>query len=643
MKKPTPSIRTILLLIVGALNILIAVLVGNGVYESWENYKQAQRLKLGASVIDALYGATKSWSLERASSLSILHAPPESTESMHQDLLKNRLEADKALELALTNLATSNFSAAINTETINEHYQQLLQQRTAIDQALTLPIAQRDPLIARQYFDLSTALITATQNFILVYSRTYQRIDATIGQQMTFKYFVWELAEHSGEEYAIIGQMIAENKKPTPEQQKKLVSLRGNIEYGWEILRKFAKNNELAEQLLPLMEEAYTHYFFTFDQINDLFYSGSSLSADTAYPISAEMWLGMSAQAVESLLLLQDKILTETQLRVDRIEDKAKQEIMLSTIIFLFALILSLYCWSIIVFRIARPVNAMVNALYTATKDNTFEAPKIRHHNDEIGKLAKVLEVFQSNTHKIQQSNEALERFAYIAAHDLKTPLRAVDTISQWLEEDLEDLLPEKSKQHLDELRRRVKFMDKLLDDTLEYARIDATMESKPTEIISGQQLIDEITTLLNPPAGFNINIAEQLAQINLKKFPLQQILYNLINNAIKHHDKECGTVDIHIEENASGYIFSVRDDGPGIDPRYHHKIFEMFQTLQPRDKSKGRGMGLAIVRKIIATTGGAITIESDIGKGAIFRFTWPKLEPENTGDACANARRRYA
>ena len=131
-----------------------------------------------------------------------------------------------------------------------------------------------------------------------------------------------------------------------------------------------------------------------------------------------------------------------------------------------------------------------------------------------------------------------------------------MDTISQWLEEDLEDLLPEKSKQHLDELRRRVKFMDKLLDDTLEYARIDATMESKPTEIISGQQLIDEITTLLNPPAGFNINIAEQLAQINLKKFPLQQILYNLINNAIKHHDKECGTVDIHIEENASGYIF---------------------------------------------------------------------------------------
>lgn len=643
MKKPTPSIRTILLLIVGALNILIAVLVGNGVYESWENYKEAQRLKLGASAIDALYGATKSWSLERASSLSILYALPESLESMHQDLLKNRLDADNALQLAMANLAKNDVSTAANAKSINKHYQHLLLQRAAIDAALTLPIAQRDTNIADEYFNVSTALIVSTQNFILVYSRAYQRIDATIGQQMTFKYFVWELAEHSGEEYAIVGQMIAENKQPTPEQQKKLVSLRGNIEYGWDILRKFSKNNDLAEQLLPLMEEAYTHYFFTFDQINDLFYSGAPLSAEAAYPISAEMWLGMSAQAVESLLLLQDEILKETQLRVNRIEDNAKQEISLSTAIFLFALILSLYCWSIIVFRITRPVNAMVNALYTATKDNTFEMPKIHHNNDEIGKLAKVLEVFQSNAHKMQQSNEALERFAYIAAHDLKTPLRAVDTISQWLEEDLDELLPEKSKQHMEELRRRVKFMDKLLDDTLEYARIDATMESKPTEIVSGAQLIDEITALLNPPDGFTINVSEPLAQRSLTKFPLQQILYNLVNNAIKHHDKEYGTVDIYMEENASGYIFSVRDDGPGIDPRYHHKIFEMFQTLQPRDKSKGRGIGLAIVRKIIATNGGTITIESDIGKGTIFRFTWTKSELENTGDDRANVRRRYA
>lgn len=643
MKKPHVSIRTILLLIVGTLNILIAALVGSGVYGSWENYKQAQRLKLGTSVIDALYSATKSWSLERASSLSILYALPESVSSMQQNLIKHRQHADNAFQLALRNLEISHSATATSAADIKDKYQGLLKQRTIIDTALTLPITERDEMIANQYFTHSSSLITETQNFILLYSRVYQKIDPTINQQMTFKYFVWELAEHSGQEYALIGQMIAENKRPTPEQQQLLVSLRGNIEYGWEILRKFSANNELAEQLLPFMEEAYTHYFFTFDQINDLFYSTSPLPTEASYPISAEMWLGMSAQAVDSLLLLQDEILNKTQQRVNFIEDNARQEIIISTFIFLSALILTAYCWSIIVFRIARPVNAMVNALYKATKDQVFEVPNIRYHNDEVGKLAKVLEVFQNNVRKMQQSNEELERFAYIAAHDLKTPLRAVETISQWLEEDLASLLPEKSKQHMDELRRRVKFMDKLLDDTLEYARIDTKMEFKTTETISGKQLIDEIILLLNPPSGFNIQISEQLANLPLKKFPLQQILYNLINNAIKHHDKECGTVDITVEENDAEYIFSVRDNGPGIDPRYHQKIFEMFQTLQPRDKSKGRGIGLAIARKIIVTNGGTITIESSLGKGATFRFTWIKSESENTGDDHANVRRRYA
>jgi len=77
--------------------------------------------------------------------------------------------------------------------------------------------------------------------------------------------------------------------------------------------------------------------------------------------------------------------------------------------------------------------------------------------------------------------------------------------------------------------------------------------------------------------------------------------------------------------ENPSEFVFSVQDDGPGIDPKFHQKIFEMFQTLQPREKSKGRGMGLAMVRKIVIAKGGTINLESAIGEGALFRFTWPK------------------
>ena len=442
---------------------------------------------------------------------------------------------------------------------------------------------------------------------------------------MVFEYFVWDLAEYSGEEYAIIGQMLAENKYPTLRQRELLSFLRARIEYGWTILRKFALNEELAEQLFPLMEEASTQYFFTFDQVSELFHANNSVEEKASYPITSTLWLGMSAQAVDSLLMLQNEILSEIQHRADRIEMDAKREIFLSGLIFLCALGISAYSWFVIAYRVARPVNAMVNALYKATHENIFEIPKIRYQHEEIGKLLHVLQVFQHNAQKMKESNEELERFAFLAAHDLKSPLRAVDNISQWLEEDLEDVLPAASRIHLEEMRKRIRLMDKMLDDTLEYARVDAKIDSHANETVNGKTLIAEIVGLIDLPPGFTIITGEALAKMSVQKLPLQQVLFNLINNAVKHHDKKQGVIQVDAVENSSEFIFSVRDDGPGIDPQFHQKIFEMFQTLQPREKSKGRGMGLAMVRKIIIANGGIISLESAVGQGALFRFIWPK------------------
>lgn len=626
MRKAQLSIRMTLLIIVAVLNLLIALLVGYRVYQSWANYEQAQLLKLGTRVINSLYTANKNLSQARASTLSIMYSTPDVAEPLYQDLLNNRHAVDASLNSAFSGLTDKKLvDASAMSAQMKRKYQTLLKRRAEIDQQLNLPLSVRNPDVTNKFFEENTALIAEIQNFILIYARAYQDIDSTISQHLIFEFFVWELAEYSGQEYAIIGQILAENKHPSQLQHEQLNSLRGRIEYGWEILRKFALNEELAEKLFPLMEEASTQYFFTFDQVSDLFYGNQPYSAKASYSISSALWLGMSAQAVDSLLILQNEILTETQQRVDKIEDNAKNEIFISGLIFLSALVITLYSGAIIAFRIARPVNALVNALYKATQENIFEIPDIRYQHDEIGKLMRVLQVFQLNAQKMKQSNEELERFAYIAAHDLKSPLRAVDNISQWLEEDLEDILPEGSKKHLDELRKRVRLMDKMLDDTLEYARIDSKIESHTNSVVTGKELVDEIVALLDVPKNFSVSIGSQMAQIKLQKLPLQQVLYNLINNALKHHDKELGLIEVDVVESPTEYMFSVRDNGPGIDPAYHQKIFEMFQTLQPRDKSKGRGMGLAMVRKIIMAHGGIIKVESSVGKGALFRFTWPK------------------
>lgn len=627
MKKPQLTIRTTLLIIIGILNILIAALVATNTYRVWGNFKQAKLLSQDSNIIDAFYDANKNLSLERGMSFSILYVGSETAEFLQEDLAKSRKGADAALEKALGSLTATKHEAA--KLEIEKKYEVLKNWRIALDQALDQPLENRDYQVTDQIFKSSISLVSTIQNFILVSSRSYQGIQAAISRQMMFKYFVWELAENEGKEYALIGRMIAENKYPLPEQQEQLMLLRGRIKYGWEILHKFSISEALAENLLPFMKEAETQYFLTFDQISGLFYGPQAHAADASYPITIEMWLGMASQAVDSLLLLQDSVLNETKNNVHLIEADARKEIFASIFIFICALALSLYCGSLIVFRIARPINAMVDTLFKATREEVYEMPKISYRHDEIGKLAQVLEVFQDNTRKIKQSNEELERFAYIAAHDLKSPLRAVDNISQWLEEDLGDILPEKDKKYMEELRRRIRHMDKLLDDTLEYARIGAKMEPQSDETITGETLIKEIVELLEFPKMFSVKIGTQLSKFQLHKLPLQQVFYNLINNALKHHDKPNGTIEVDGFDGKTEYIFTVRDDGPGIERQYHQKIFEMFQTLQPRDKSKGRGMGLAMVRRIVTTHGGDITIESEPGKGTLFRFTWPKPHME--------------
>lgn len=631
MKKPQLAIRTTLLIIISILNFMIAVLVGNVVYQSWGNLREARSLTQSSEIINALYNVNRSLSMERAASLSVMFAAPETAQDLYNGLTQDRLQADTALDSVFFRLEKQpSPDLSDSSAKIEEKYQALRELRQALDDAMKLPSASRDYTIADKFSVASTDLISEVQNFILSYSEIHQSIDAIASRQMMFKYFVWELAEYTGEEYAMIGRAIAEDKPLPRDYQEKLGTLRERTRHGWDILHKFTFNEEMATRLLPFMEEAQTHYFMTFDQVRDFFYTDELSSEGSTYPISIEMWLGMASQAVSSLLTLQDEVLKESQKHVAWMEEKAKREGALSALVLLCALALSFYSWKIIVFRVTRPINAMVNALYKATRDEAYEMPKILYQHDEIGKLARVLEVFQDNAHKMKQSNEELERFAYIAAHDLKSPLRAVDNISQWLEEDLGDSLPAKDKKYLEELRSRVTLMDRLLDDTLEYARVGTKMnEDVANNIVSAKELVEGLGALLVFPSGFTFKIGENLSSIKLRRFPIQQVLYNLINNALKHHDKENGTIEVECEEKDAEFIFIVRDDGPGIDPQFHQKIFEMFQTLYTRDKSLGRGMGLAVVRKIITTNGGKIEVRSKLGQGAEFRFTWPRYEKQ--------------
>lgn len=223
----------------------------------------------------------------------------------------------------------------------------------------------------------------------------------------------------------------------------------------------------------------------------------------------------------------------------------------------------------------------------------------------------------------LQRSNDELQKFAYVASHDLKSPMRAIDNIAQWLEEDLGDHFDEKSKNHMKNLHGRVARMNKLLDDLLEYSR--AGRVTKSYEIVPLETIITNITNLLDVPPHIKVSCDESIKKIELPTMPLSQVFQNLVDNAVKHHNKDVGNITITGGEEGSFYRFSVTDDGPGIDEAYHSKIFEIFQTLKPRDEVEGCGMGLALIKKIIEMHQGSITVQSRVGEGTSFTFTWPK------------------
>lgn len=226
---------------------------------------------------------------------------------------------------------------------------------------------------------------------------------------------------------------------------------------------------------------------------------------------------------------------------------------------------------------------------------------------------------------ELTRSNEELENFAFVAAHDLKSPLRSIYNLSEWIEEDLEDKLTEKSTERMMKLRGQVRYMERLLDDVLEYSRAERKHDIAENEMIDGSTLMTNILSLINFPEGFTVEVSDNFKTLRVPQMPLQQVFYNLIQNAIKHHDKESGKISIRMEENDSKYIFSVSDDGPGIAPEYHQKIFGMFETLSSKSKKDSTGMGLALVKKHITNYDGEITIDSSLGRGSCFRFTWLK------------------
>ena len=293
----------------------------------------------------------------------------------------------------------------------------------------------------------------------------------------------------------------------------------------------------------------------------------------------------------------------------------------------LLASVLGLLWAYYIVRQISRRIGGMTE-LATRIAGGDYATSLRDTGHDELSTLAHSLNVMartiDTNIKQLARRNEELDQFAYVVSHDLKAPLRGIESASRWIEEDLGDELPAHIREFLGLMRTRVHRMENLITGILDLARIGRVQQV--VEWVSVRELLAEILDSLAPPAGFVLELPAFLPTFMTHRVQLLQVIANLLSNAVKYHDQpEKGVVRVDFRENREQYIFSVTDNGPGIAPEYHERIFGIFQTLTERDTLESTGVGLAIVRKIVERHGGRIWVESTEGAGATFTFTWAK------------------
>ncbi|MGE5300799.1 MAG: ATP-binding protein [Acidobacteriota bacterium] len=261
-------------------------------------------------------------------------------------------------------------------------------------------------------------------------------------------------------------------------------------------------------------------------------------------------------------------------------------------------------------------------------RDRTAELEKMNEQlRQEVEEHARAEERKTQLVGKLEDVNRELSDFAHVISHDLKAPLRAISSLTNWIATDYSDKFDEQGREKVALLLRRVKRMHDFIEAILQYSRIGKSGEERSAVDLG--ELVHDVIETISPPVNVTITVGKKLPVLFCDRTKLQQVFQNLIGNAVKFMDKQGGEIRVQYVSDDAYHRFSVSDSGPGIEERHFDRIFKIFQTLTPRDEFESTGVGLALVKKIVEMYGGSIWVESVMGQGSTFTFTLPKASSD--------------
>ena len=257
-------------------------------------------------------------------------------------------------------------------------------------------------------------------------------------------------------------------------------------------------------------------------------------------------------------------------------------------------------------------------------------APNYNVNGEIIGSIGIHLDITEQKKLELQKElllkkleiqNERLNEYAHMVSHDLKSPLRSIHALISWIKEDNKTLFNETTVRHFELIEDKVEKMDNLIQGILTYSKVDSSKEIK--EKIDLNEIVTNIIQIIHIPENVTVIIKKALPILETDRFRMQQLFQNLISNGANYIDKKEGVVEIDYEEKGNDYIFSIKDNGQGIDSKYQTKIFDLFQSFSEEEKSTG--IGLSIVKRIVDYYNGTIWLESTLGIGTTFFIKLPK------------------
>lgn len=226
---------------------------------------------------------------------------------------------------------------------------------------------------------------------------------------------------------------------------------------------------------------------------------------------------------------------------------------------------------------------------------------------------------------ELRQANANLQEFTYVASHDLRSPLRGISDLTEWIREDLGEHASPSVVKNLNRVAQRIQRMERLIDDLLSYAR--AGQMHTTFSQVNLDEMVRGILEIQPVPDGFRVDLDVGVSAFQATRTPLETVLRNLISNAVKHHDRHSGIIRVQARHEDSFCELCVIDDGPGVPEQACERIFKLFQTLTASERA-GSGIGLAITRRLVEVHGGRIEVSSPVseGRGTCFRFWWPRF-----------------